>query len=334
MTVVHPDKVPMAPGFGQQPRFIVTIQPSGAIFSPPAPITLPNVDGLKPQAITEMYSFDHDISSFVAIGTGTVSDDGLVIRSNAGVGVLKAGWHCGGDPRLLGTTAYCAECNRCIPTGAHPEGECKPDDTVVPIGPPPTCRLQQCSNGVAFPPGPDGANPSSASSCCFNGNPLSKLNNSYDVLQASCPKKKQGTRLREFDGCTSYPDNAVSISGSRANVPGTSTVIGTIQPNGATPDPYPCNTHDFRWQTCGQDKDAADAELRDGVVLICEAAYPTETCPYPANATIGSENKCSVYFDERASCFRSPGQLFSGVQSFIGRHFFKEDQEKYCQCCP
>jgi len=56
----------MVPGFGQQPRFIVTIQPAGAVFNPPAPITLPNVDGLRPREVTEMYSFDHDIGSFVA----------------------------------------------------------------------------------------------------------------------------------------------------------------------------------------------------------------------------------------------------------------------------
>jgi hypothetical protein len=113
VTVVHGDKVPMVPGFGQQPRFIVTIQPAGAIFNPPAAITLPNVDGLKPRAVTEMYSFDHDIGSFVAIGTGTVSDDGLVIRSNPGVGVLKAGWHCGGDPAANGTAADCGDCRIC-----------------------------------------------------------------------------------------------------------------------------------------------------------------------------------------------------------------------------
>lgn len=105
VTVVHGDKVPMVPGFGQQPRFIVTIQPAGAIFNPPAAITLPNVDGLPPRAVTEMYSFDHDIGSFVAIGTGVVSDDGRVIRSSPGVGVLKAGWHCGGNPNGTGSAA-------------------------------------------------------------------------------------------------------------------------------------------------------------------------------------------------------------------------------------
>jgi hypothetical protein len=113
VTVVHGDKVPMVPGFGQQPRFIVTIQPAGAVFNPPAPITLPNVDGLKPRAVTEMYSFDHDLGSFVAIGTGVVSEDGQVIRSSPGVGVLKAGWFCGGNPNPTGTTAHCSPCESC-----------------------------------------------------------------------------------------------------------------------------------------------------------------------------------------------------------------------------
>jgi Glucodextranase, domain B/3D domain len=113
VTVVHADKVPMSPGFGQQPRFIVTIQPAGAVFNPPARITLPNVDGLAPRAVTEMYSFDHDIGSFVAIGTGTVSDDGQIISSNPGIGVLKAGWHCGGDPAANGSVADCGDCKIC-----------------------------------------------------------------------------------------------------------------------------------------------------------------------------------------------------------------------------
>jgi hypothetical protein len=92
VTLVHADKVPMVPNFGQQPRFIVTIQPAGARFDPPAAMTLPNVDGLAPGQITEMYSF----------GTATVSADGSVLRSDPGVGVVQAGWHCGGDPASSG----------------------------------------------------------------------------------------------------------------------------------------------------------------------------------------------------------------------------------------
>jgi hypothetical protein len=128
VTVVHGDKVPMVPGFGQQPRFIVTIQPAGAVFNPPAPMTLPNVDGLRPREVTEMYSFDHDIGSFVAIGTGTVSDDGLVIRTNTGVGVMKAGWHCGGNPSPTGTAANCAECQKCEGTTCVADNSASCDD--------------------------------------------------------------------------------------------------------------------------------------------------------------------------------------------------------------
>jgi Glucodextranase, domain B/Carboxypeptidase regulatory-like domain len=103
-TLVHNDKVPMTPGFGQQPKFIVTIQPPGVHFDPPAALTMPNVDGLKPGEVTEMYSFDHDLGQFVAIGTGAVSEDGTTIVSDAGVGIIKSGWHCSGNPNATGSS--------------------------------------------------------------------------------------------------------------------------------------------------------------------------------------------------------------------------------------
>jgi hypothetical protein len=102
VTLVHSDKVPMVPNFGQQPRFIVTIQPAGVRFDPPAAMTLPNVDGLAPGQVTEMYSFDHDLGMFVSVGTASVSEDGSVLRSDPGVGVVEGGWHCGGNPSSSG----------------------------------------------------------------------------------------------------------------------------------------------------------------------------------------------------------------------------------------
>jgi hypothetical protein len=113
VSAVNMDKVPMSPGFGQQPRFIVTIQPVGTTFNPPAPMSIPNVDGLPPRAVTEMYSYDHDLAQFVAIGSASVSTDGSVIRTDPGVGVLKAGWHCGGNPNTKGTVADCPDCKIC-----------------------------------------------------------------------------------------------------------------------------------------------------------------------------------------------------------------------------
>ena len=50
------------------------------------------MDGHSPGKIVDIFSFDHDLGQFVAIGTGTVSEDGLVITSDPGVGIRKGGW--------------------------------------------------------------------------------------------------------------------------------------------------------------------------------------------------------------------------------------------------
>ena len=102
VTVVHNDKIPMTPNFGQQPGFVVTLQPAGVHFGPPAPISYPNVDGLAPGEITELYSFDHDMGRFVSIGTGTVTEDGAIIVSDPGVGIIKSGWGAAGPPNPAG----------------------------------------------------------------------------------------------------------------------------------------------------------------------------------------------------------------------------------------
>jgi hypothetical protein len=108
---VDVDKLPMTDGPGHPPRFLVTIQPLGTTFNPPAALTLPNVGGLEPRQIAEMYSYDHELAAFTAIGTGTVNAGGSVIASDPGAGVRKAGWHGGGDPAVRGTAPACEECN-------------------------------------------------------------------------------------------------------------------------------------------------------------------------------------------------------------------------------
>ena len=71
-----------------------------------------------------MYSFDHDLGHFVSIGPGTVSEDGTVITSNHGVGVVKAGWHCCGYPQGTGTPNHCPECTKCTGALCAPEALC------------------------------------------------------------------------------------------------------------------------------------------------------------------------------------------------------------------
>jgi hypothetical protein len=221
VTPVNGDKVPMSPGFGQQPRFIVTIQPVGTKFDPPAPITLPNVDGHKPKAVTEMYSYDHDLGMFIAIGTGTVSDDGSVIASNPGVGVLKAGWHCGGDPAANGTVADCPTCRTCqnnvcvtdtaqqcknCPLAGSKTGQCAGGTCMA--GPAPSASIgiaptQACSGTPTF---------SITKSATYTAN---NLNN---ISPPSCPPKTPDVRWTISDG-TPGTSTSTSVSWTAPNNP-------------------------------------------------------------------------------------------------------------------
>jgi hypothetical protein len=124
-----------------------------------------------------MYSFDHDLEEFVSIGLGTVSADGSVIRSNPGVGVIKAGWHCGSQPGGSGCcTGVLGECQKqgpnCtilnLPTLPDTPGDChRPldcktsviDDSDIPQGNSGGCSKGVCDGGspqiITLPPVPD-----------------------------------------------------------------------------------------------------------------------------------------------------------------------------------
>ena len=161
-TQVNASKIPMAPPNGMQPNFIVTIQPAGTQFDPPARLTLPNVDGHPAGEEVEMYSFDHDLEEFVAIGLGTVSEDTTVIRSNQGVGVIKAGWHCGSQPTEQGCCGGGNDGNPCPTCNRSDGGDCSNPNCVPDDGADPGEPCMVCQNGApvpdpdAEPSGPDG----------------------------------------------------------------------------------------------------------------------------------------------------------------------------------
>ncbi|MCP3977816.1 MAG: hypothetical protein GY716_00605 [bacterium] len=111
------DKVPMPPPQGSTPLIVGTLQPGGVLLNPPAQVTYPNVEGLAPGDVADMFAFHHDIGQFVNIGPATISDDGRVAVSDPGFGIVQAGWHC--LLRMPGPTGLCEGCEvQCTDRGS------------------------------------------------------------------------------------------------------------------------------------------------------------------------------------------------------------------------
>ncbi|HXG48644.1 MAG TPA: PKD domain-containing protein [Methylomirabilota bacterium] len=88
---VNLERVPMPPPLGSQFMLAWTVQPPGLRFDPPARMCIPNM-GAPAGQVVEMFSFDHDLIQFVAIGTATITADGALMCSDPGFGVTKSGW--------------------------------------------------------------------------------------------------------------------------------------------------------------------------------------------------------------------------------------------------
>lgn len=122
---VKADMVPMEPVNGVSAPLVWTIQPAGAKFNPPIQVQLPNVNGMAPGTVTEIYQYDHDLEQFVSGGTARVSPDGSVIVSDPGFGIVKAGWgHQLPPPPLNNCTANCDDDNDCTQDSFTPPCGC------------------------------------------------------------------------------------------------------------------------------------------------------------------------------------------------------------------
>jgi PKD repeat protein len=122
LTRVNGDRLPMVPpgGYGSFGGFAWTLQPSGTRFDPPIEVSIPNVTGLRPGETNEIVQWDHDLAAFVPMGRATVSEDGTLLRSDAGSGITKAGWG-GGPPPVPPNTA---DGDDCPPSLRSDDGVC------------------------------------------------------------------------------------------------------------------------------------------------------------------------------------------------------------------
>ena len=97
---VAPDRLPSPLPPGLNLPLVITIQTDGASnFDRPVPLSFPNLPDpitgqkLAPGAKSALWSFNHDIGDWEIVGPMTVTEDGLFVKTDAGVGVLQPGWH-------------------------------------------------------------------------------------------------------------------------------------------------------------------------------------------------------------------------------------------------
>ncbi len=295
VTLVHGDKVPMVPNFGQQPRFIITVQPAGTLFNPPAAMTMPNVDGLLPGQKTEMYSFDHDLGAFVSIGPATVSEDGTVVQSDPGVGVVKGGWVCDGNPSPAGGSAGdCPDCQKCQGS------ECVPD----PNNPPPD---KLCCRDEPYDP---------QTQCCDLGGVLQKFP-VEDFSQCLNLADRVGHTPTHNNDCSPYPvpDNPVAL------------IYPECASIGQAPSFLPaCITHDLCYDTCQKVSPSSGAEPSTIGQKTCDTRFEADLL---AVCNGISNESC------RNVCLQNVNLLYLPSVRAAGYYFsYAASQRNACQCCP
>lgn len=97
---VASDRLPEPLPSGLTHTIDISIQTDGGTnFDRPVPVCFPNLpdpetgERLPPGAKSALWSFNHDLGEWEISGPMTVTDDGMYLKSDPGVGVLQPGWH-------------------------------------------------------------------------------------------------------------------------------------------------------------------------------------------------------------------------------------------------
>ena len=97
---VPPDRLPGTLPPDLRFPLVITVQTDGpSNFDVPAPVCFPNLADpstgfvLAPGEKSALWSFNHDSGRWEVVGSMTVSEDGTLVCSDPGVGVLAPGWH-------------------------------------------------------------------------------------------------------------------------------------------------------------------------------------------------------------------------------------------------
>ena len=86
------DQAPVALPDTLRPALLITIQPVGLEFNPPAQVTFPNLDNMPTGNNLDLYSVEPGTGQFIVAGLGQVSIDGSTVATISG-GVRQTSWH-------------------------------------------------------------------------------------------------------------------------------------------------------------------------------------------------------------------------------------------------
>ena len=131
IAAVPPNRLPGTLPPNLQLQDVITIQTDGATnFDVPLPICLPNLpdpttgEPLESNSRTSLWSFNHDTGQFEVVGGMTVSENGDVICTDPGVGILAPGWHAQGPTPVRPWRPTCGGGGRpCCRKGFEPNRE-------------------------------------------------------------------------------------------------------------------------------------------------------------------------------------------------------------------